>query len=85
MPGTAGKYGSIYLPIGNIIDIEAETKRLSRQIADVDTQLGKINGKLGNDKFLARAPEDVVARERLRLEELSTQKSQLEKILESLT
>ncbi|KQT48927.1 valine--tRNA ligase [Aureimonas sp. Leaf454] len=52
------------IPLGGMIDIEAERARLTRAKAKADGEVGRIDKKLSNEKFVANAPEEVVAEER---------------------
>ena len=54
------------LPLAGVIDLDAERARLAREIGRIDKEIGQIDGKLSNEKFLSRAPEDVVAEQRER-------------------
>ena len=52
------------LPLKGVIDIAAEQARLEKEIAKVDADIERVDAKLGNAKFVARAPEEVVEGER---------------------
>ena len=52
------------VPIGNLIDIEAELNKQEAQLAHLEGFLAGIKKKLSNEKFVAHAPETVVALER---------------------
>lgn len=69
------------LPLGALIDLDAEKARLEKAIGKVEGDLGKVNGKLNNEKFVANARPDVVAAERERLTELEGQKAKLNEAL----
>ncbi|WP_288145971.1 valine--tRNA ligase [Xylanibacter rodentium] len=52
------------VPLGDMIDIEAETAKLEAQLKHLESFLAGIRKKLSNEKFVANAPEAVVAMER---------------------
>jgi valyl-tRNA synthetase len=56
----------IHLPLAGMVDAEAERARLSRELADVETQIKRLEQLLAGE-FAAKAPSAVVARERERL------------------
>lgn len=61
----------VYLPLAGLIDVEKETQRLSKERAAMEKDLQRAGSKLNNAGFLAKAPEDVIAKERAKYEELS--------------
>ena len=65
------------LPLGTLIDLGAEKARLEKAIAKTEAEMGRINGKLSNEKFVANANPEIVAAERERLEELTVQLASL--------
>ncbi len=50
----------IYIPMDELVDKEAELKRLNKELETVKKQLAQSEGKLNNQGFLAKAPESVV-------------------------
>ncbi|WP_048647830.1 valine--tRNA ligase [Nitratireductor soli] len=66
------------LPLGDLIDLSAETARLQKEIAKMTGEMQRLEKKLGNDKFVANAPEDIVAAEREKLAEFADAKGKLE-------
>ncbi len=56
------------LPLAGVVDLAEEKARLDKEIDKVKGEIGKVAAKLGNDDFLARAPEDVVAEHEQRRE-----------------
>ena len=73
------------LPLAGIIDREAETARLRKQLDKLAKQLGGLEGKLGNPKFRERAAPEVVAEAEAQQRAALERRSQLEQILEELT
>ncbi len=55
---------SIFVPLGDAIDVDTEVARLSGELERIDKQLAGVTAKLNNEKFVSRAPEAVVDRER---------------------
>ncbi len=54
----------IYIPMGELVDFEAERARLLKELAAVQKDLDFVNGKLSNENFVAKAPANVVAAQR---------------------
>jgi len=52
------------LPLGDLIDVKAESARLKKEIAKAEDEIARIDKKLGNPQFVAKAAEEVVAGER---------------------
>ena len=59
---------TVALPLAGVVDLEAEKARLDREIAKEKLEIAKVVAKLGNDDFVARAPEDIIAEHQDRLE-----------------
>ena len=72
------------MPLAGIVDIEAERTRLSREVEKVTKEIDKIEAKLGNEQFMAKAPEDVIEEQRERLAEASALKAKTEAALARL-
>lgn len=62
---------------GNI-DKDAELARLDKEIQKIEKDITVLNGKLSNPKFVDKAPADVVAKEKDRLEAAKTSIAKLE-------
>ena len=67
----------IAMPLSGILDFDAERERLNKEIAAASSEIEKIGKKLGNEAFIAKAPEAVVAENKRRLEEEETRKAGL--------
>ncbi len=52
------------VPLAGLIDVGAELARLDKEIARLGQEVARVEGKLSNESFIARAPADVVAKER---------------------
>ncbi len=83
--------GAVQLVIGeavaalclrDVIDVSAESARLGKEMGKVQGEIKKLSGKLSNEQFLAKAPDDVVAEQQRRLDE---EKGRLEKLEAALT
>jgi valyl-tRNA synthetase len=71
----------IFIPLGGIIDLEAETKRLAKEVEKVARDLSFVRKKLDNSDFLSRAPIEVVNSEREKTHTLEVKLSKLEENL----
>ncbi len=58
---------TLVLPLADVIDIGAETQRLKKEIGKLEGEIGGLEKKLANEKFIANAPEEVVEENRERL------------------
>ncbi|HEV2539041.1 MAG TPA: valine--tRNA ligase [Frateuria sp.] len=63
----------VLIPLAGLIDLTAEKARLAKEIARIEGEIRKCEGKLGNASFVANAPAEVVAQERQRIVDWSTQ------------
>jgi valyl-tRNA synthetase len=76
--------GGIRVHLLEIIDREAELARLSKQRDQLSKAISGIEGKLGNEKFISKAPADVVERERTRLAEYQAELATIEQAIAAL-
>lgn len=74
----------IHIPLAGLINIEEETARLNKALAKVEDDLKFFARKLGNPKFVAKAPPAVVAKERAKQDEALARKATLEAALAKL-
>ena len=72
------------LPVGDVIDLRAESARLQKEIKKLADEVVKIDAKLGNAAFVAKAPEEVVEEQRERRSQAEQTKARLGAALERL-
>jgi len=61
----------IYIPLDELLDFEKEMERLLKEKENLENELDRVNGKLNNERFVSKAPADVVKAEREKLEKYS--------------
>jgi len=72
------------LPLGDIIDVAAETIRLRKEIAKLDGEIAGTERKLANPDFVAKAPEEVIEENRERLAAAKAKRARLQEALRRL-
>ncbi len=70
----------VFVPIGGLIDVAEELKRLHKQISDASDAISGLEKKLANASFIERAPAAIVEKDRTRLRET---RERVEKLRES--
>ena len=74
----------IYIPLGDLVDFEAEAKRLQKELAAAEEKLAFINKKLDNPGFVNKAPEKVIQQNRDEAAKLTEKIANLRSSLENL-
>ena len=74
----------IYLPLAGLINIEEEIKRLEKELAKWNGEVKRVQGKLANERFVANAPESVVAEEREKEKDYLEKQAAVQDRIESL-
>jgi len=64
---------TVYLPLADLMDLDAEKARLQKSLDKNRQEAGALKGRLGNEKFVAKAPPQVVAESKEQLAELEAQ------------
>ena len=72
------------LPLKGVVDFAAERTRLEREIGKADGDIKRVDAKLGNEKFVANAPEEIVEEEKEKREDALARKAKLQEALERL-
>ena len=74
----------IYVPLGELVDIEKEKARLSAEIERLEGEIARAKGKLSNQNFVAKAPKKLVDDEQAKLDKYQDMKKKCEAQLAEL-
>ena len=74
----------VYIPLGDLVDFEAEKKRLEKELATAEDKLEFINKKLNNPGFVNKAPEKVVQQNKDDAAKLEEKIAQIKKSIEDI-
>jgi valyl-tRNA synthetase len=72
------------LPLKGVIDLAAEKARLDKELAKAEADIKRVDAKLGNEKFVANAPEDIVEEEKEKREAAAARRAKIIEALERL-
>ncbi len=72
------------LPVAEFIDVAKERARLAKEVEKARAEIAKVDAKLSNEAFLAKAPEDVVEENRERRAEFEATVTRLGEMLARL-
>jgi valyl-tRNA synthetase len=75
----------IYLPLAGMVDLGAERARLQKELTHIEEGVARSQKLLSNDEFIAKAPAEVVQRERDKLAGLEEQAEKLRHRLDALS
>ena len=74
----------LFIPLGELVDIESEIKRLKSELATVESEVARANGKLSNNGFLEKAPKALVDSERAKRDKYLDMREKLIKQIKDL-
>lgn len=74
----------IFLPLAGLINIEEEINRLEKELAKWTSEVKRVQGKLGNERFVSNAPEEVVEAERAKEKDYLEKQAAVKERIQSL-
>lgn len=74
----------VAFPVGDLLDVPKEVARLESELVKVQKEIEKSEKKLGNSDFIARAPQDIVEKERLAVEDGKARQARINENIRSL-
>ena len=74
----------IYVPLGELVDLEKEKARLSAEIERINAEIARAEGKLNNESFVSKAPAKLVEAEREKVKKYQDMKAKCEAQLADL-
>ncbi len=77
-------HATVYIPLGELVDLEAEKKRLTTELDKNAKEIQRLESKLSNEGFVAKAPAAVIEGERAKLEKYREVRRGLEAALSAL-
>ena len=75
---------NVTVPLGGVVDLEREKQRLSEELEKMTDNLQRLTARLSDERFLAKAPEEVVERERERLGSTESRRARVAETLARL-
>jgi valyl-tRNA synthetase len=83
-PAALTPLGELFLPLDGLIDVEAETARVGKEVAKVESELEKVRAKLADTNFTYKVPQKVLDDHTQREADWSAQLAKLKTMLEAL-
>ncbi len=74
----------IYIPLGELVDMEAERKRLEKEAEKVGAEIERVSKKLSNEGFVSKAPAAVIEGERKKLDAYKEKLAGIEETLKKM-
>ena len=72
------------MPFAELVDVEKEIERLKKEEERLTKELARVNGMLGNERFISKAPKAKVDEERAKLERYTSMMEQVKERLAQL-
>ena len=72
------------LPLKGVVDFSAEKARLDKELTKAEADIKRVDAKLGNEKFVANAPEEIVEEEKEKRDAAVARKAKILEALERL-
>ena len=69
--------GTVTVPLEGLVDLDQERRRLSKELEQLDANLERLRARLSDSQFRAKAPEEVVERERQRLASMEDRRARV--------
>ena len=73
---------TVYIPMGDVVDIAAEQHRLEQELQTSQDLIHRSERRLEDERFTSKAPEEVVERERQRLEAAKERQARIQELVE---
>ena len=74
----------IYMPFAELVDVEKELERLKKEEERLTKELARVNGMLGNEKFISKAPQAKIEEEKAKLQKYTEMMEQVKERLAQL-
>ena len=74
----------VYMPFAELVDIDKEIERLKKEEERLTKELARVNGMLGNEKFISKAPQSKIDEEKAKLEKYTQMMDQVKERLSQL-
>jgi valyl-tRNA synthetase len=78
------EHSTVTVPLAGVVDLGAEVKRLTEELASLEQGAKRLEGRLSDEQFLSKAPDEVVEKERERLSSLKERRERVSDILSRL-
>ena len=67
----------LYIPLGDLVNKEEELQKLNKRLNELDILISSIEGKLSNEEFISKAPENIVKGEKNKLNDFLVERTKI--------